>query len=83
MMKKTALSSVIILVSLISFGQERLTLEYYMPAGMTFDSSIPVPGSIGHEVGEWHVTHDKLAGYMKLLGDLSGRAVWEDYGKSW
>jgi len=83
MMKKTALSSVIILVSLISFGQEKLTLDYYMPAGMTFDSSIPVPGSIGHEVGEWHVTHDKLAGYMKLLGDLSGRAVWEDYGKSW
>lgn len=83
MMKKTALSSVIILMSLISFSQERLTLDYYMPAGVTFDSSIPVPGSIGHEVGEWHVTHDKLVGYMKLLGDLSGRAVWEDYGKSW
>jgi len=83
MMKKKLLSSVIILVSLISFSQDRPTLEYYMPAGVTFDSSIPVPGSIGHEVGEWHVTHDRLVGYMKLLDGLSGRAVWEDYGRSW
>ncbi len=83
MMKKLALSSVIILVSLISNSQDRPTLDYYMPAGVTFDSSIPVPGSIGHEVGEWHVTHDRLVGYMKLLDGLSGRAQWEDYGKSW
>ncbi len=70
-------------MSLIGFSQERPTLEYYMPADVTFDSSIPVPGSIGHEVGEWHVTHDRLVGYMKLLDGLSGRAVWEDYGRSW
>ena len=46
--------------------------------------SVPAPSSfIGHEVGEWHVTHDKLVGYMKLLDGISGRAVWEEYGKSW
>lgn len=82
-MKRFLLSSVILLVSLTSFSQSRLTLEYYMPAGETFDSNIPVPGSIGHEVGEWHVTHDRLVSYMKLLDGLSGRALWEDYGRSW
>lgn len=83
MMKKLLLSSVILLTSLTLFSQTRPTLEYYMPAGVTFDTSIPVPGSSGHEVGEWHVTHDRLVGYMKLLDVLSDRAVWEDYGRSW
>ena len=82
-MKKPLLSSVMLFVSLISFSQTRPALEYYMPAGVTFDTNIPPPGSFGHEVGEWHVTHDKLYGYMKLLDGLSGRAVWEDYGRSW
>lgn len=82
-MKRTLLSSVILLASLISFGQTRPTLEYYMPAGVTFDSSIPAPGSLGNEVGEWHVTHDKLVGYMMLLDAASGKAVWEEYGRSW
>lgn len=59
-------------------------LGYYLPAGISYDRSIPVPSAfIGHEVGEWHVTHDKLVGYMKLLDAVSGRAVWEEYGKSW
>jgi Zinc carboxypeptidase len=83
MMKKLLFSSVILLASLISFSQYRPTLEYYMPAGMSFDSNIPVPGSIGHEVGEWHVTHDKLVGYMMLLDAASGKAAWEEYGRSW
>ena len=82
-MKKTLLSSVILSVSLICFSQTQPTLEYYMPAGVSFDSSIPSPGSTGHEVGEWHITHDRLVGYMKLLDGLSGKALWEDYGKSW
>ena len=82
-MKRMLLSSVILIVSLVSFSQDRPVLEYYMPAGADFDSSIPAPGSFGHEVGEWHVTHDKLVGYMKLLESLSGRAVWEEYGRSW
>ena len=84
MMKKILLSSVILIASLISFSQTRPTLDYYLPAGVTFNSNIPVPSaSIGHEVGEWHVTHDKLVAYMKLLDAVSGKAVWEEYGKSW
>ncbi|MCU0458007.1 MAG: M14 family metallopeptidase [Bacteroidales bacterium] len=82
-MNKLLLSSVILLASLTSFSQTRPTPEYYMPAGINFDRRIPAPGSIGHEVGEWHITHDRLVGYMKLLDGLSGRAQWEDYGKSW
>ena len=40
-------------------------LDYYLPDG-TYNSNIPTPGSIiGHEVGEWHITHDKLVYYMR------------------
>lgn len=43
-------------------------LTYYLPANTTYHSSVPTPASvIGHEVGEWHVTHDKLVQYIKAL----------------
>jgi len=82
MMKRVLVSSVIIFVSLIMTAQTGLT--YYLPDDVTFDKSFPTPASfIGHEVGEWHVTHDKLLGYMKLLDAVSGKALWEEYGRSW
>ncbi|MFN2314305.1 MAG: M14 family zinc carboxypeptidase [Bacteroidales bacterium] len=81
-MKRTLLLSVMLLASLMMNAQTGLS--YYLPSGIEYNPAIPSPSSfIGHEVGEWHVTHDKLAGYMKLLGDHSERAVWEEYGKSW
>jgi len=81
-MKRVLVSSVIIFVSLIMTAQTGLT--YYLPDDVTFDKSFPTPASfIGHEVGEWHVTHDKLLGYMKLLDAVSGKALWEEYGRSW
>lgn len=43
-------------------------LSYYLPAGTTYNPAIPKPKEvIYHEVGEWHVTHDRLVGYMKAL----------------
>ena len=34
-------------------------LSYYFGDNTNFDESIPKPSEIiGHEVGEWHVTHD-------------------------
>ncbi|MDZ7633332.1 MAG: hypothetical protein U5L72_02380 [Bacteroidales bacterium] len=81
-MKKILLSSVIVLVSLMMNAQTGLS--YYLPAEVDYNNNVPAPSSyIGHEVGEWHVTHDKLVGYMKLLDAISGRALWEEYGKSW
>ncbi len=59
-------------------------LSYYLPAGVDYNPAIPVPSSyLGFEVGEWHVSHDRLVGYMQLLAGLSDRARWEEYGRSW
>jgi len=65
------------------FSQEKLDLDYYLPSGITYDQSIPTPKQIiGHEVGEWHVTHDKLLQYMQALSDASDRITIEDRGKT-
>jgi hypothetical protein len=43
-------------------------LSYYLPDSVTYNPSIPKPKDIiYHEVGEWHVTHDRLVNYMKAL----------------
>ncbi len=65
-------------------AQETLTLDYYLPKNVSYDPTIPKPQSvIGHEVGEWHVTHDKLVEYMKVLAAASGRIILEDRGKTY
>ncbi len=43
-------------------------LKYYLPDSVTYNPSIPKPKDIiYHEVGEWHVTHDRLVNYMKAV----------------
>ena len=81
-MKRTLISSVIILASLMMNAQSGLS--YYLPDNIALNESIPEPAAYaGHEVGEWHITHDKLLGYMKLLDAVSEKAQWEKYGNSW
>lgn len=43
-------------------------LSYYLPEGVTYSPAVPKPKDIiYHEVGEWHVTHDRLVNYMKAI----------------
>ena len=64
-------------------AQEPLSLEYYLPQSVSYDKSIPTPKSIiGHEVGEWHVSHDKLVQYMKALAAASDRISIENRGST-
>ena len=56
-------------------------LNYYLPKDVTYNQNIPTPKSvIGHEVGEWHITHDKLAQYMYALAEASDRITIENRG---
>ena len=53
---------------LLSLATTAQPLSYYLPDSVQYDPAVPTPASvIGHEVGEWHVTHDKLVMYMKAL----------------
>lgn len=55
-----------------------------MPNGVRFDPAIPTPQSvIGHQVGEWHVSHDKLVNYMYALDRASDRVTLEVTGHTY
>ena len=58
-------------------------LNYYLPTDVSYNKNIPTPKSIvGHEVGEWHITHDKLVQYMYALANASDRITIENRGKT-
>lgn len=70
-----------LLFTTLTIAQEELSLDYYLPQEYTYDPAIPKPADvIGHEVGEWHVTHDKLMFYMQTLADASDRITIENRG---
>jgi len=65
-------------------AQEKLDLNYYLPQDVSYNTDIPTPESvIGHQVGEWHVSHDKLVHYMQTLAKASERINIEDRGKTY
>jgi Zinc carboxypeptidase len=73
---------VFIFFSFFSHAQDySVTLDYYLPSDVTYNPLIPTPkSSLGHEVGNWHVTHDKLVAYMFALDAASDRISIEDRG---
>ncbi len=81
---KQLLFLVFAIISIELIAQDNLELNYYLPQNTNYNTNIPTPESvIGHKVGEWHVTHDKLVEYMKKLAEVSDRISIEDRGKTY
>jgi hypothetical protein len=79
-MKKLLIPAMLVIVSVLSL-RAQTDLSYYLPPQVQYDPAIPTPRSlIGHEVGEWHVTHDKLVNYMMALDKASDRITLEQTG---
>jgi len=65
-------------------AQSQFEMSYHLPQSISYNKNIPTPESvIGHKVGEWHVTHDKLVEYMKAVAKSSDRITIEDRGKTY
>src|SRR5687767_12789533 len=65
MRKFIALFFIYSLTNTSLFAQD---LKYYLPDSISYNPSIPKPKDIiHHEVGEWHVTHDRLVNYMQAI----------------
>ncbi len=78
---KKILLILVLLISCSIGAQKSIDLNYYLPQNVTYNENIPTPKEvIGHEVGEWHVTHDKLMFYMQTLADKSDRITIETRG---
>ncbi|WP_271405935.1 M14 family metallopeptidase [Tenacibaculum soleae] len=82
-MKKNFLF-LLILITTSVVAQQNIDLSYYLPNDVSYNKNIPTPKSIiGHEVGEWHITHDKLVEYMKVLAKASDRITFENRGETY
>jgi len=65
LMKKLALITCLLALSCAGMAQD---LKYYLPDSVSYNPAIPKPKDIiYHEVGEYHVTHDRLVNYMKAV----------------
>ena len=77
-MKVIGLFFVFVAGCMAAIGQD---LFYYLPQQVSYDQRVPTPASvIGHEVGEWHVTHDRLVSYMKAADQASDRIALHPLG---
>ncbi|WP_299159804.1 M14 family metallopeptidase [uncultured Tenacibaculum sp.] len=81
---KKAFIYLVLFLSISVVAQQQVDLSYYLPKDVSYNKNIPTPKSvIGHEVGEWHITHDKLVTYMKALAKASDRVTIENRGETY
>ena len=81
-MQKLALSLIFAFFMYSASGQ--VDLSYYLPDGVSYNPAIPTPASvIGHEIGEWHISHDRLVSYMYALDKASDRITLEVTGQTY
>jgi hypothetical protein len=80
-----AITKLAVLLSFFVLGNQKLSgqdLAYYFP-NADFDSEITSPAEyLGWEIGTWHLTHDQLIGYLKVLDKESDRIQMVEIGRS-
>jgi hypothetical protein len=81
-MKKILIGCWLLLVVQFISAQD---LKYYLPDSVSYNPAIPKPKDvIYHEVGEWHVTHDRLVNYMKAIAQAApDRVKLENMGMTY
>ena len=80
------LSYLVLLISLISHSQNQVNLSYYLEDVDSYDTNIPKPSEYSlHniEVGNSHISHDRLVQYMYALAESSNRIFIENRGKTY
>ncbi len=77
---KNLLFAILLLPTILLSQSNPLT--YYLP-DIPYDTEIPTPASVlGYQVGDWHVSHDQLVNYMKVLAKSSNRVRYTEYARS-
>lgn len=71
------------LFTIPGFAQDAPSINYYLPQ-VSYNPAIPKPSQfLGYEVGEWHVSHDLQAAYLRALDQASDRIALQEYGRSY
>ena len=65
-------------------GTEVVSDDYYFPADLSFDPSIPSPSDfLGRDIGSFHTRHDRIVAYFRELARVSDRVVLRDIGHTY
>ena len=85
MRSATQLWLLVLLAALAAvFPARGIELDYYLPAGIEYDPAVPTPESFfGFQVGERHLRHDQLVGYLEAVAGLSARVAVEEYARTY
>lgn len=75
-----------LILTLLSYNAlsqtDKRPISYYLPV-IGYDEKIPTPEQyLGYQIGDWHVTHDQLVGYFKVLDMASDRIEIVEYARS-
>jgi hypothetical protein len=55
-----------------------------LPKGMTYDPAVPTPEKhLGFRVGERHLYHHEVVGYLKALAEKSDRVKLQEYARTY
>lgn len=62
----------------------QIKVDYFLPKNQNYNPDIPTPEEVlGYPVGKWHVNHDKLVEYMRVLAASSDRITIENRGNTY
>jgi len=62
---------------------DTVKLSYYLPKDVKYDPKVPTPRKyFGFEVGNRHLHHHELVGYMRALAKSSPRVKIQEYGRT-
>ncbi|MFD2514317.1 M14 family metallopeptidase [Pontibacter locisalis] len=62
---------------------QQADLSYFLPKEVQYNKDVPTPKELlGYNVGEWHVSHDQLAMYMRIMAEASDRMTITEYGRT-
>jgi hypothetical protein len=65
-------------------GAAQEKLDYFLPDDVTYNKNIPTPEAyFQQQVGEWHLNYEQVLSYMKEVAQLSGRAIIQEYARSY
>lgn len=69
--------------SICALATDTIRLADYFHQEVRFDPAIPTPKSVlGYQVGEWHVRHDQIVNYLRVLAEKSPRMALQVIGQS-
>ncbi|GAB4400157.1 MAG: M14 family metallopeptidase [Microscillaceae bacterium] len=87
MRHKFCLSLIFFWLTGLSLGQaqhQQAKLTYYLSDSLRYDPAIPTPRAVlGFDIGEWHLSHDQLLYYMRVLDQASDRITLQEYGRTY